>query len=99
MSRQIGTMICCLSCRTVVWAYDGNYGDARGLTNEMNLPCPKCGVRGNYDGWAILPETMETLGTYDTWSTMEEIARRNHLTWDPSGDNSWDCEPSHKLGG
>jgi len=93
MSKVIGTMVFCLTCRTVVWAHDSDLGDVRGILNMMKIPCRLCQADGRkwkgYDGWNPTTEAIKSLGTYDGWSTMKEIARRNDLQWDISPDLSW----------
>ena len=34
-----GTMGVCLSFKKMVWAYDANLGDVRGILNMMKIPC------------------------------------------------------------
>ena len=86
-------MVFCLTCRTVVWAHDSDLGDVRGILNMMKIPCRLCQADGRkwkgYDGWNPTTEAIKSLGTYDGWSTMKEIARRNDLQWDISPDLSW----------
>lgn len=94
--KAIGTIVCCLSCRTVVWAYDADYGDVRGICNIFNLPCPRCGERGNFDGWSISTGNVEFKATRDAWSAMRKIAKDNlygyEFLWEPSGDNTWSLD-------
>ena len=90
-------MVWCLSCKKVVWAYDHQPKvDLRGIFNMMKMPCPNCGVEGNFDGWGsnnayetIKPyETKENL-VYDDWSAMKLIAALSEVEWCPSEDNRW----------
>ena len=85
----IGTMVICESCKKVVWAYDADFGDARGFANTCKLPCPKCGDRGTFDGWRVTTETQSVVGMYDAWSTMRKLAQIHGYSWEPSGDNTW----------
>lgn len=89
----IGTVVVCLSCKRVVWAYDGDYGDLRGVCNCFRLPCFRCGARGNFDGWRVTAVTQEHFGAYDAWSTMHRLTEENGYEWAPTGDNTWPCEP------
>lgn len=94
--QAIGTMVVCLSCRTVVWAFDGDYGDVRGICNMFRLPCPKCAYRGNFDGWRVSVEHARDIGAVDGWEAMRKIAKDNcygyEFLWEPSGDNTWNLD-------
>lgn len=84
-----GTMVVCLSCRRVVWAYDAVLGDVRGILNMMKMPCRLCGARGNYDGWRIDAPTIKYLNAPDAWQAMRKLAKLNDLEWAPSLTNIW----------
>ncbi len=94
-------MVWCQSCKTVIWAYDHQPSvDMRGICNMLNLPCPKCGDKANYDGWAtekLTPDLRSQLEKiqpiYDLWSAMKAIAVINKLAWEPSPDNDWYRRP------
>ncbi len=94
-------MVWCQSCKTVVWAYDHQPRvDMRGICNMLRLPCPKCGGKANYDGWAVkeltpdLQKRLEKIRpVYDLWSAMEAIATNEKLAWEPSPDNDWYRRP------
>ena len=98
-------MIWCQSCKTVIWAYDHQVNvDLRGIANMWKLPCPKCGVTGNFDGWgkdnknfAKASKELFDLGEkpYDWWSIMRIIAKQEKVEWEPSGDNSWFARPRY----
>lgn len=88
-----GTMVCCLACKQVVWAYDAPLGDVRGLLNMMRMPCRLCGARGNYDGWSVTAERVEALGCADAWMAMRSLAVSNGFRWSPSLDNVWFDRP------
>jgi len=77
-------MVWCQSCKTVVWAYDhAEPSDRAGVANSFSLPCPLCGVKGNFNGKGI------TSQEDDKWSYMKWVATIEALTWNPSGDNHW----------
>lgn len=97
MSKVIGTMVFCLTCKTVVWAHDSNLGDVRGILNMMKIPCRLCGEKGNYDGSSPTSRTMEDLSTHDGWSTMRAIAQYFKLEWDISPDLSWEVKEVEKV--
>ena len=84
-----GTMVDCLSCNKVVWAYDSSLGDVRGLLNMMKMPCRLCGARGNYDGWSIDADRIARFGQSDAWQTMRKIAEIEGLEWAISSDCVW----------
>jgi hypothetical protein len=96
-------MIWCNSCKTVVWAFDHQPKvDMRGICNMLCLPCPKCGDKGNYDGWGIdeLTEAMVTqlnrtsgMPIYDRWAAMKAVAKLHNVVWEPSPDNDWFRRP------
>ena len=88
-----GTMVACLSCKNVVWAYDANLGDVRGILNMMKLPCRVCGARGNYDGWRIDHKTIADWDCPDAWSAMHELAKQEGFGWQNSPDCTWDIYP------
>ena len=110
MSKVIGTMVFCLTCRTVVWAHDGDLGDVRGILNMMKIPCRLCGEKGNYDGFHPTSRTMEEINAtamtftgeallaFDGWSTMRAIAKDNNLEWDISPDLSWEIKEEVTTG-
>ena len=97
MSKVIGTMVWCQTCKTVVWAHDSNLGDVRGILNMMKIPCRLCGEKGNYDGSSPTSRTMYDLSTYDGWSTMRAIAQYFKLEWDISPDLSWEVKEVEKV--
>ena len=88
-------MVWCQSCKTVVWAYDHQPKiDLRGICNMLQLPCPKCGEVGNFDGWGsenAYEKLKDTPGEqiYDDWSAMKAIAHFEGMDWEPSGNNTW----------
>jgi len=97
----------CQSCKMVVWAYDHQpYVDLRGICNLLCLPCPKCGVEGNFDGWgcnrpveaAKVLET-QTRPVYDDWSAMKAAAEYScpGTAWEPSPDNRWFSRPVARI--
>lgn len=89
-----GTMVACLTCKTVVWAYKADYGDLRAICNMFKLPCPKCGTRGNFDGWSLYG-TESFLGEiHDRWGALRHIAKTEGLAWEPHPYNEWPCEPA-----
>ena len=92
-----GTMVVCLSCKRVVWAYDANLGDVRGLLNMMKMPCRLCGKKGNFDGWRVDAETFVCLGQPDAWQAMHNLAELNGHEWANSPDCTWFTEPGVKL--
>lgn len=93
----MAVMVWCQSCHTVVWAYDHQQPvDLRGICNMLNLPCPKCGEAGNFDGWEakdayekLFQRYESSKVVYDDWSAMKEIARLEGVNWEPSGNNHW----------
>ena len=87
--ETIGTMVVCLKCKKVVWAYDANMGDVRGLLNMMRIPCRLCGIEGNFDGWRVGIEDIERLGAWDAWNAMHKIAGANGFVWEASDNNTW----------
>ena len=88
-----GTMVACLSCKQIVWAYDDKLGDVRGILNMMQIPCRLCGVPGNYDGWRVDPETVTYLDCPDAWQAMRKLAEINRFGWSISPNNVWFTEP------
>lgn len=88
----MGEFVFCLSCRTVIWGYDhARTVDMRGICNHIRLPCPACGVRGNFDGYKAVG-----------WMEMRKIAEVEGLEWAISPDCDWFRRPSemgseHKL--
>jgi len=87
-------MVWCVSCGTVVWAYDHQpHMDIRGLVNMFGLPCPNCHRTHCFDGWGT--NSVEELAkcypneVFDGWSAMKIIAKKHHLEWKPSPDNRW----------
>ena len=104
----MANMVWCQSCKTVVWAYDHQQAvDLRGICNMFQLPCPKCGVEGNFNGWGSespynAAKRLETLThpVYDDWSAMKAVAEFNcpGVEWDPSPDNRWfPATPKRKV--
>ena len=102
MSKVIGTMVFCLTCRTVVWAHDSDLGDVRGILNMMKIPCRLCKASGKewkgYDGWNPTGKTMQDLSAFDSWSTMRAIAKNARLKWDISPDLSWEIKEEVTTG-
>ena len=90
---NIGTMVYCLACQTVIWAHDsGRWGDVRGLLNSMRMPCRLCGDTNEfkgYDGWTITTGLMKSYGLPSVWMTMHRIAEENNLSWENSPDLTW----------
>jgi len=98
MGNQLGTMVWCQTCTTVVWALDTAMGDLRGAFNMLKLPCRLCAAEGNYDGFNVSATHMERLGTYDVWSTMRALAECEEVEWNPSTDNTWfDSQTSRAI--
>ena len=89
VDKTIGTMVWCMSCNTVVWALDKNFGDLRGILNMLRIPCRLCGVAGNYDGHNAYVSHKKWLGTFDGWSTMRALAKHEGVEWNPSETNVW----------
>ncbi len=99
----MGEMIWCQSCKTVVWAYDHQPSvGISGICNMLRLPCPKCEVKGNFDGWGIDKltddqakqlERTTSNPIYDMWSAMKAIAKLRKVEWQPSPDNNWFRRP------
>ena len=85
----VGTMVVCLSCKRVVWAYDADYGDLRGICNCFGLHCFRCGAKGNFDGWRIGEGMKKYFGISDVWSVMHKLAEVEGYEWDTTGDNRW----------
>lgn len=102
-------MVWCNSCKTVVWAYEHQKPvDLRGICNMLQLPCPKCGAVGNFDGWAsdnfegadeAIRYLIPSWAIYDWWSAMKAIAESYKIAWEPSPDNTWLRRPDTKEGG
>ncbi len=94
-------MVWCQSCKTVVWAYNHQPKvDLRGICNMLALPCPKCGHKGNYDGWGnneltdnLITDLEKIQPVYDMWSAMRAIAVNEQVAWEPSPDNDWFSRP------
>jgi len=90
---NVGSMVVCLACRTVVWAHDsGRWGDVRGLLNAMRIPCRLCGDEHEfqgYDGWTVTQDMVQDYGLPSTWMTMRRIAEENGLAWENSPDLTW----------
>jgi hypothetical protein len=80
----MASMVACLTCKTVVWAYDHCSDDVRGIANMLSLRCPKCGTPRNFDGWRF-----DLKQGQDGWAAMRAIANDNGLKWEPSDDNTW----------
>jgi len=79
----MGEMVFCLSCRRVIWGYDDMQPvDMRGICNHIRLPCPACGVRGNFDGYKAAD-----------WMEMHKIAEAEGLEWAISPDCDWFRRP------
>ena len=101
----VGTMVACLGCKTIVWAYSGDYRQLRGICNMLRLACPQCGAVANFDGWSLPEETLANMmeldavgveqgnkrsrKVYDVWSALRLVAHDEKLTWNPSPDNIW----------
>ncbi len=93
----------CNHCKTVVWAYDHQPSvNMSGICNMLQLLCPKCGDKGNYDGWGInalsddLRSQLERVTKepmYDLWAAMKAIAKLHKVEWQPSPDNDWARRP------
>lgn len=47
------SMVACVKCKTVVWAYDHSDERLGGIANMWGLPCPECGGIRCFDGWSI----------------------------------------------
>jgi len=73
------SMIACLRCKTVVWAYDHEPRSLAGVMNGMKMPCPKCGEVACFDGWNV----------WDEWQEMRNAAAREGLAWEPDGECRW----------
>ena len=84
-----GTMVACLSCKNVVWAYGANFGDAHIIFNMMKLPCRVCGSRGNYDSWSLTHKTIKKLGCAHAWTAMRKLAQQEGFGWQNSPDCTW----------
>ena len=97
----MASMVWCNSCKTVVWAYDQESKPLSGILNHMQLPCPKCGDVGNFDGWnGNAYEVGKFLETekekvYDNWSGLKRIASRNckGVKWEISPTCCWFQRP------
>ena len=91
-----GTMIYCVECKVVVWAYDDDLGNLSGICNTFRLPCPNCGdKRGTFDGFNLKHAGVELdveNGIVDGWSAMHKIAEAHDLEWKASGDNAWSLD-------
>ena len=91
--RELGTMVFCLACNSVVWAHDsGRWGDVRGLLNAMKIRCRLCGDTKEwkgFDGFTITKDTMKAYGLPSVWMTMQKIAADNNLAWENSPDLIW----------
>ena len=66
-----GEMVACLSCKQIVWAYDANLGDVRGILNMMKMPCRLCGAPGNYDGWRVDAKLVHYFEAPSAWEAMK----------------------------
>jgi hypothetical protein len=73
-----GEMVVCLSCRTVVWAYDHEPQDIRAIANHLKLPCPICSEIGNFDGYRP-----------GNWQDMHRLAAAEGFKWQPDGECRW----------
>ena len=73
------SMIACLHCKTVVWAYDHEPRPLAGVMNGMKMPCPECGDVACFDGWN---------GNL-SWEDYHRIAEAGGLTWKPDGECRW----------
>jgi hypothetical protein len=80
----MASMVACLSCKTVVWAYDHTTEDVRGVANMLSLRCPKCGTPRNFDGWNIQLKRDE-----DGWAKLHALAEQNGYKWEPDPNNIW----------
>jgi hypothetical protein len=95
--HKMAAIVWCLTCRTTVWAYDHITIDLRSVCNMLQLPCPKCGDIGNFDGWEAkdpvrhvrkaLPDKKDEV--YDAWSALKAVAEIHEVSWDISPDCSW----------
>lgn len=103
-------VVWCNSCKTAVWAYDEmrDGQDVRGLLNMMNMPCPKCGVTRNFDGWESRSITLEEIKdqiatkahpVYDWWSALKAVFAMNCKDgkWEISPDCSWFRRPDSEM--
>ena len=84
--KVVGTMVFCVTCKSVVWAHDSAWGDLRSVCNVFRLQCPQCGDFSSFDGFRILESQLSGL---DPWAKMHEIADREQLAWRNSPDLSW----------
>lgn len=85
-------MVFCQSCNTVVWAYDHQpHMDIRGLMNMLNMPCPKCGDTGNFDGYY---RDGDWLALHDAVKLHKET-EGVELKWEISPDCAWFKRPGH----
>lgn len=74
------SMVACLACKSVVWAYDHESSPVSGLMNLMGMPCGNCGTIRTFDGWSH-----DGLG----WAEMHKIAEAEGLVWRADGVNRW----------
>ena len=88
-----GTMVACLSCKRVVWAYDAALGDIRGILNMMKMPCRLCGEKGSFDGWRITAQDVKDRLVTNAWELMHVIARDEGYAWANSPNCTWFTEP------
>jgi len=88
-------MVWCNNCKKVVWAYVHQPKvDLRGICNMFRLPCPNCGIEGNFNGWGSNDaynqvKDLAKGDVYDDWSAMKYVATCNEVEWNPSPDNRW----------
>lgn len=89
MSKNVvGTMVVCLGCKRMVWAYDSDYGDLRGVLNMMQMPCRLCGDRGNFDGYRVEPHSVPEF-EHDPWGAMHAVAKQEGFEWANSENCTW----------
>lgn len=74
------SMVACLACKSVVWAYDHEPIGLSGIMNMLDMPCGNCGTRRMFDGW-----DHPGLG----WPEMHKIAEEEGLAWRADGYNRW----------
>ena len=84
--RVVGTMVWCVSCKSVVWAHDADHSDVRGIANMFRLRCPLCRVAASFDGILV---HREMLGQLAPWVWMHCYADQNNLDWRNSDDLTW----------
>lgn len=73
------SMVVCVQCKRVIWAYDHEPRPISGLLNGLNMVCPKCGGVRSFDG-------------YDgnlSWEQMHTIADTLGYSWEADGECRW----------